>query len=73
MASFRDKKYAQQESIRWRNRGFETLIKTVDLGPKKGIWHRVCVGRFRTIEEAKKGARSLKLRFKQKSYIVPVK
>jgi len=72
VASFRDMNHAQREVLRWRNRGFEAFIKKIDLGPKKGFWHRVCIGKYPSIEEAKKGAAKLVKKFKQKAYIIPV-
>ena len=73
VASFKDRGYASKEVTRWRNRGFHTVMKRVDLGPKKGVWYRVCVGKYPSIEEAKKGAKGLARRFRQRSYIVPVR
>ena len=73
VASFKDLKYAQREVIRWENLGYSATIRKVDLGPKKGTWYRVFVGRYATIAEARKGAVELAKKFKQKSYIRPVR
>ncbi len=73
VASFRDSKYAQREVVRWKNLGYEATLKKVDLGPKKGTWYRVFVGRYESIREARKGALELARKFKQKSYIRPVR
>ena len=73
VASFKDLKYAQREAIRWENLGYDTTIKKADLGPKKGTWYRVFVGRYKTIGEARKGAVELAKKFNQKAYIRPVR
>ena len=73
VASFKDLKYAQGEAIRWENLGYDTTVKKANLGPKKGTWYRVFVGRYKTIGEARKGAVELAKKFNQKAYIRPVR
>ncbi len=73
VASFRTLDTAKKEVIKWRKRGYPVTLKTVNLGPRKGVWHRVCVGKYPSIEEARKGAQALIAKFKQKSYIIPVR
>ncbi|MGE4194437.1 MAG: tetratricopeptide repeat protein [Pseudodesulfovibrio sp.] len=52
VSSWRDHESAFAHCETLRKQGFETWINQVDLG-EKGVWYRVLVGRFATIEEAK--------------------
>jgi cell division septation protein DedD len=51
VASFREKTRADRYVDELGRQGIEAFQYEVTL-PEKGIWHRVCVGRFSTIREA---------------------
>lgn len=53
VAAFKDKAQAETELKKFESKGLKGKIRTVDLGPEKGIWTRVYVGRYETIEKAK--------------------
>ena len=52
VSSWRDHEWAFNHCTELRKKGFETWINQVDLG-EKGIWYRVLVGDFASVEEAK--------------------
>lgn len=54
VSSWRDHEWAFSHCATLREQGFDTWINQVDLG-EKGIWYRVLVGNFATIDEAKAG------------------
>ena len=51
-ASFRREAVAQNYARRLAGQGLPARVNQVDLG-KRGTWHRVCVGGFATLAEAK--------------------
>ncbi|MCF8040500.1 MAG: SPOR domain-containing protein [Desulfarculaceae bacterium] len=51
-ASFRREAVAQNYAQRLAGQGLPARVNQVDLG-KRGTWHRVCVGNFATLAEAK--------------------
>lgn len=51
-ASFRRESMAQNYARRLRDQGLPATVSQVDLG-ERGVWHRVCVGGFATLAEAK--------------------
>lgn len=51
-ASFRRETVAQNYAQRLADQGLPARVNQVDLG-KRGTWHRVCVGSFATLAEAK--------------------
>lgn len=51
-ASFRRQTMAQNYARRLQEQGLPARVSQVDLG-ERGTWHRVCVGGFATLEEAK--------------------
>ncbi len=58
VASLKERARAEKEAERWRKKGYEAFVKRADLG-KKGIWYRVYVGKYSSIQEAKKAADKL--------------
>ncbi len=70
VASYQERKRADREAARWRKKGYAAQVKQVDL-KSKGIWYRVYIGRYHTIEEAKKAAARLAAREGVRSYVVP--
>lgn len=52
VSSWRDHESAFAHCETLRKQGFDTWINQVDLG-EKGIWYRVLVGKFASVEEAK--------------------
>ncbi|MBU1276018.1 MAG: SPOR domain-containing protein [Proteobacteria bacterium] len=51
-ASFRRESVAQGYAQRLAKQGLPARVNLVDLG-KRGTWHRVCVGSFTTLDEAR--------------------
>ena len=73
IASYKQKSRAEKEAARWRKKGYEAMVKRVNLGIKKGIWYRVYVGHFETPEKAKSAAERLAKREGLRAYVVPVR
>jgi cell division septation protein DedD len=69
VASFRSPKEAQKYARLLGSRGYEALVKKVNL-PQKGIWYRVYVGRFNSFKEAKKFGAVLQKKEKIKTYYI---
>lgn len=70
IASYRDPSRAEKEARRWQSKGYKTRIKKVNLGAK-GIWYRLYIGSYSSVEEAKKAAAKLAAREGITSYVVP--
>jgi len=51
-ASFRKKAMAEKFAARLAKQGLPATVGRVDLG-KRGVWHRVCVGEFASLAEAR--------------------
>ncbi len=51
-ASFRKKAMAEKFAARLAKQGLPATVGRVDLG-KRGVWHRVCVGEFASLPEAR--------------------
>lgn len=73
IASYKQKSRAQQEAGRWRKKGYQTTVKKVNLGARKGTWYRVYIGRFDTATEAKAFAVKLAKSENLRAYVVPVR
>lgn len=73
IASYRERARAEREVVRWRDKGYQTQMRVADLGPEKGIWYRVYLGRFRSMDEATGFARELAKKEGLKAYVVPVR
>ena len=72
IASYREKDRANKESRRWRDKGYRAKVRRTDLGPEKGIFYRVHLGEYHSVEEAKSEAKKLAQKHNLKSYIVPI-
>ncbi len=72
IASYREKDNAVSEARRWRRKGYDSKVVKVFLGPKKGVWYRVYLGQFNTMQEAMAFARRLAKKEGLKSYIVEI-
>jgi len=71
IASYKDPARAEKEARRWQAKGFKTRVKRVNLGAK-GIWYRLYIGAYSTVDEAKKAAARLAAREGLTSvYVVP--
>ncbi|NPA94426.1 MAG: SPOR domain-containing protein, partial [Thermodesulfobacteria bacterium] len=71
IASYRTMAQAKKEASRWKKKGYYVRIRRADLG-RKGIWYRVYLGRYKSLEEAKRA--SIKLASKEgiRSYVTKV-
>ncbi len=72
IASYREKDNAISEARRWRRKGYDAKVVKVFLGPKKGVWYRVYLGQFNTMQEAISFARRLAKKEGLKSYILEI-
>lgn len=52
VASFRSNSIAENEAGKYKNKGFNAFVESVNL-PDRGLWYRVRVGNFSSIDEAK--------------------
>ncbi len=69
VASFRSPKEAQKYARFLSSRGYEALVRKVNL-PKKGLWYRVYVGRFKSLAEAKAFGQELARKEKIKNFYI---
>jgi len=72
IASYREKDRANKEARRWRDKDYRAKVRRTDLGPEKGIFYRVYLGEYHSVEEAKSEAKKLAQKHNLKSYIVPI-
>jgi DedD protein len=73
IASYREKDRANKEARRWRDKGYRAKVKRTDLGLEKGIFYRVHLGEYRSVEEAKSEAKKLAQKHDLRSYVVPIR
>lgn len=52
VASFRSNSIAENEAGKYKNKGFNAFVEPVNI-PDRGLWYRVKVGNFSSIDEAK--------------------
>lgn len=71
IASYRTMAQAEKEAARWKKKGYIVRIKAADLG-KKGVWYRVYLGRYSSLEEAKKASVALASKEGIRSYVTKV-
>ena len=71
IASYRTLAQAKKEAQRWRKKGYFVRVRSANLG-RKGIWYRVYLGRYSSLERAKRA--SIKLATKEgiRSYVTKV-
>ena len=72
IASYREKDRANKEARRWRDKGYRVKVRRADLDPEKGIWYRVYLGEYRSIEEATNSAKKLAQKHNLRSYVIPI-
>ncbi|MCX7797332.1 MAG: SPOR domain-containing protein [Melioribacter sp.] len=53
VSSWRNKIKAEQEAKRLKNAGYDAFVLIANLPEKGGIWYRVRIGSFKTLDEAK--------------------
>ena len=69
IASYRARTQAEKETARWEKKGYRVHVKKADLG-RKGVWYRVLIGRYGSLEKAKKAAARLASKEGVRSYVV---
>ena len=52
VASFRSKSIAENEAGKYRNKGYNSFVEQAEI-PGRGLWYRIRVGDFSSIDEAK--------------------
>ncbi len=72
IASYRDRARAEREAERWRKKGITAQVSRVSL-KNKGVWYRVYLGRYKTVQEATAGSKRLARKEGVRSYVVPIK
>ena len=72
IASYREVNLANKEAQRWRDKGYRVKVRRADLDPEKGIWYRVYLGEYRSVEEATNSAKKLAQKHDLRSYVVPI-
>jgi len=72
IASYREKERADREYRKWRDKGYRMQIMKANLGPNKGIWYRVYLGRFHSLQEAITSSEKLAKKDGLRSYVVPL-
>ncbi|PXF59443.1 MAG: hypothetical protein C4B58_00250 [Deltaproteobacteria bacterium] len=73
IASYRERERANKEARRWRDKGYRAKVRRADLGPEKGIWYRVHLGEYGSVEGATISAKKLAQKHNLRSYVVPVR
>jgi DedD protein len=73
IASYRERELANKEARRWRDEGYQAKVRRADLGPEKGIWYRVHLGEYSSVEEATSSAKKLAQKHDLRSYVVPIR
>lgn len=72
IASYRDRAKAEKQAVHWRKKGVAAQVSRVSI-KKKGIWYRVYLGRYVSVQEATAGAKRLARKEGIRSYVVPIK
>jgi DedD protein len=73
IASYREKDRANKEARGWRDKGYRAKVRKTDLGPEKGIFYRVHLGEYCSVEEATNSAKKLAQKHNLRSYVVPIR
>ncbi|MDY7032825.1 MAG: SPOR domain-containing protein [Thermodesulfobacteriota bacterium] len=68
VGSFQDKARAQELEKRLKSKGYATYIISSNI-PMKGVWHRVRIGHFHTLQEAKKTQLSVEMKERLPAYV----
>ncbi len=68
IASYKRLEQAKKEAKIWEKKGYFVKIKRANLG-RKGIWYRVYIGRYKSLEEAKKASTRLASKEGIRSYV----
>ncbi|RKX61827.1 MAG: hypothetical protein DRP37_03105 [Thermodesulfobacteriota bacterium] len=73
IASYRERERANKETRRWRDKGYRAKVRKADLGPEKGVFYRVHLGEYSSVEEATGSAKELAQKHNLRSYVVPIR
>ena len=68
VAAFRDSDDARRQAKELADKGYNVIVIKADI-PGKGIWHRVRLGPFETLDEAKSFAIEFERKENIKTYI----
>ncbi len=71
IASYRTIIQARKEAKRWKNKGYFVRIRSANLG-RKGVWYRVYLGRYKSVDEAKRASVRLAQKEGIRSYVTKV-
>ncbi|MDL1959435.1 MAG: SPOR domain-containing protein [Deltaproteobacteria bacterium] len=73
IASYRERDRANKEARRWRDKDYRVKVRKVDLGPEKGVFYRVHLGEYLSVEEATRSAKNLAQKHGLRSYVIPIR
>ena len=73
IASYRERERANKEARRWRDKGYRAKVRRADLGPEKGVFYRVHLGEYSSVEEATSSAKKLAQKHDLRSYVVHIR
>ncbi len=73
IASYRERERANKEARRWRDKGYRAKVRRADLGPEKGVFYRVHLGEYSSVEEATSSAKNVAQKHDLRSYVVPIR
>ena len=73
IASYRERERANKEARRWRDKGYRAKVRKADLGPEKGVFYRVHLGEYSSVEKATSSAKNLAQKHNLRSYVVPIR
>lgn len=62
--SYKKEVSALRETTRLKKSGFDAYAQTINLN-ERGVWHRVMIGKFTTLEEAQKVQKALQTKYKK--------
>ncbi len=71
IASYRTITQARKEAKRWKKKGYFVRIRSANLG-RKGVWYRVYLGRYKSVDEAKRASVALAQKEGIRSYVTKV-
>ncbi len=71
IASYRTLAQARKEAERWKKKGYFVRVRSANLG-KRGTWYRVYLGRYRSLDKAKRASMRIAAKEGLRSYVTKV-
>ncbi len=73
VASFKERGEAEVLAGKLAKKGYDAFVIRVDLGRRRGVWHRVRIGRYETKEQAREQMKTIKKAEKIDAFVAPIK